>query len=456
MTETSRQRPWPELLFLIPIVAGNIFTACYFVQYGYLPQPYFYEPGGVFMDFFSVATYGQNGDAYEVFTTIYPPLSFVLLKLATWAPCYVDSGLEEARYCDYLGLGSLVGIFFVNAVLIGLTFRKIDKRTALPRTIALAFGLPMTYTLERGNLLIFCFTSMVLAYGPLLRSARLRWIFAGMAVNFKPYLIGTVFSHLLRRRWRWFEGAILATVLVYLVTFALYGEGSPGQMYENISYYAGGFKGSTILDLWYPSSMVPFRTLLEGDAAFDVAGELGSQLTDLLHTATIGVTATTVSSIFIAAAAAWWRPQVVPMYRLVFLSAAAGIITGEVGGYTQILLLLFVFMEPWKGFGRPLAILLAYILCIPLDIQLGRILEVYRDSFLSGRWVAAQYTLSVGILIRPLLVHLMIFTLAMVTLRDVLADMKRHGWPVPLPFRRGGPYGPAAHAAAATASGEVA
>ncbi|HEX6661794.1 MAG TPA: hypothetical protein VF067_08005 [Sphingomicrobium sp.] len=455
MTAIARERPWPwpELLFLIPIVAGNIYTACYFVQYGYLPQPYFYEPGGVFMDFFSVATYGQNGDAYQVFATIYPPLSFVLLKLTTWAPCYVDSGLEEARYCDYLGLGSLVGIFFLNAALIALAFWKIDKRTAIPRTVALAFGLPMTYTLERGNLLLFCFTSMLLAYGPLLRSARLRWVFAGMAVNFKPYLIGTVFAQLLRRRWRWFEGAILATVLVYLVTFAVYGEGSLGQMYENITLYAGGFKGSTILDLWYPSSMVPFRTLLEGDAAFDVAGELGSQVTDWLHAATVLVTWATVTSIFAAAAAAWWRPQAVPVYRLVFLSAAAGIVTGEVGGYTQILLLLFVFMEPWRGFGRILALLIAYVLCIPLDIQLGQILEVYRDSFLSGRWVASQYSLSVGILIRPLLVHVMIFTLSLVTIRDVLADMKSNGWRVPWRFLPYGPYG--RHAPAAPAPERV-
>lgn len=437
MAETQQRWPWPELLFLIPIVCGNVFTGWYFIEFGYLPQPYFYEPGGVLMDFFSVATYGQNGDAYQVFTTIYPPLSFVLLKLTTWAPCYVDSGLEEARYCDYLGLGSLVGIFFINAVLIALTFRKIDKRTALPRTIALAFGLPMTYTLERGNLLIFCFTCMLLAYGPLVRSARLRWVFAGMAVNFKPYLIGTIFAQLLRRRWRWFEGAMLATILVYLVTFAAYGEGTLAQMYENITYYAGGFRGSSILDLWYPSSMIPFRTLLEGgDVALDVSGELGSKVTNMLRLTTIAVTVVTMASIFIAAAAAWWRPQVVPMYRLVFLSAAAGIVSGEVGGYTQILLLLFVFMEPWRGFGRILALLLAYVLSIPLDIQLGQILEVYRDSFLSGRWVASQYSLSVGILVRPLLVHIMIVALAMVTVRDVLFDMKLHGWRLPLPFRR--------------------
>jgi hypothetical protein len=423
--------PWTELILTLPVLAGVAFTIWYFNTYGYLPQPYFYEPNGVFMDFFSVATYGHNGDAYRVFATIYPPLSYVLLNLTTWTPCYLGSGLEEARRCDYLGMGTLVAIFLINAVLIGLTYWKIDRRTAVPRTIALGFGLPMTYTLERGNLLIFCFTCMLLAYGPLLRSARLRWVFAGMAVNFKVYLIGNIFAQLLRRRWRWFEGAMVATAIVYLVTFAIYGEGSPAQIYENITYYADGFKGSTLLDLWYPSSMVPLRTLLEGEGAFDIVGFLGSQLANTAHAATLVVTYTAVLSIVAAAAASWWRPEAVPMYRLIFLSTAMGVITGEVGGYTQILLLLFVFMEPWRGLGRRVAIVIAYILCIALEIPLGRILEIYRDSFLSGKWVAAHYSFSVGIIARPLLVHIMVFTLALVTIRDVLADARRHGWRAP-------------------------
>lgn len=430
--------PWPELLFLIPIVSGYVYIAWYFTTYGYLPQPYFYEPGGVYMDFFSVATYSHGPDAFNVFGTIYPPLSFAFAKYITWAPCYVDSGLEQARDCDKLGLASMYIIFAINAVLIFLTYRKIDRRTFIPRSIAMAFGLPMTYTLERGNLLLFTFTCMILAYGPLLRSARLRWLCAGLAVNFKIYLIGTLFAQLLRRRWRWFEGAVIATILVYLVSYAIYGEGTPKQIYDNITLYAGGFAGSTLLDLWYPSSFVPMRTLLEGEASFNVVGAIGSRNVELGHALLLAISYSMVLTIVAAAAAAWWRPQVVPMYRLIFLSVCMAILTSEVGGYTQIFMVLFVFMEPWRGFGRKAAILMTYVLCIPLDIPFELVPEIARDSYLSNRSVISQYAFSFGIFARPILLHLIALTLAAVTVHDVLADMRAHGWRFPWPGRRGG------------------
>ena len=131
--------------------------------------------------------------------------------------------------------------------------------------------------LERGNVLLFTFTCLILAYGPLVKSARLRWVFAGLAVNFKVYLIGTIFAQLLKRRWRWFEGAMLSTVIVYLVTYAMFGEGTPGELYKNITAYAGGFRAASLLDLWYPSSLKPIQLLLRGDAEFPVVTALGSQ-----------------------------------------------------------------------------------------------------------------------------------------------------------------------------------
>jgi hypothetical protein len=439
MNSAKKPWPWPELLFLIPIISGYVYVAWYFHVYGYLPQPYFYEPGGVFMDFFSVSTYSHGPDAFNVFGTIYPPLSFAFAKYITWAPCYVDSGLEQARDCDWMGLGSLYLIFAINAVLIFMTYRKIDKHTYIPRSIAMAFGLPMTYTLERGNLLIFTFTCVLLAYGPLLKSARWRWVYAGLAVNFKIYLIGTLFAQLLRRRWRWFEGAVIATILIYLVSYAIYGEGTPKQIYDNITLYAGGFAGSTLLDLWYPSSFVPARTLLEGNGSFNVIGAIGSRLVEFTYSLLIVIERSMMLAIAVAAVSAWWRPQVVPMYRLIFFSICMAILSSEVGGYTQIFMALFVFMEPWRGFGRKAAILMTYVLAIPLDIPFELVPEIARDSWLSNRSVISQYAFSVGIFARPILLYLIALTLALVTIADVFRDMRAHGWRCPWPGRRGAP-----------------
>ena len=425
-----------ERLLTIPIAIGVVYSAYYLYRWGYLPQPYFYEPSGTFMDFFAPATFAHRGGAYDAFQTIYPPLSFVLLKLLSWGPCYEFNASEEARACDVYGVSWLVIFYLIDVVLIARTFWKMDRRTALPRTFALCAGLSMTYALERGNVLLFCFTCLILAYGPLLRSARLRWIFAGLAVNFKVYLIGTIFAQLLKHRWRWFEGALIATVIIYLVTYALYGEGTPRELYNNITAYAGGFKAASLLDLWYPSSLQPIRLLLLGDAEFPVVTALGSHTIEVAAIVVRAFVLTVTLSVVAAAAAAWWRPAVVPMHRLIFLSIGIAIINSEVGGYTHMLLMYFVFMERWRGFGRPAAIVMAYVLCIALDIPIETVPPVVRDSYLSGTTIIAQYYVGVGVFVRPVLVQLMIFSLSLVTLRDAWADARRHGWRSPLPWRR--------------------
>jgi hypothetical protein len=424
-----------EWLLTIPVAAGIVHAIVYAWIYGYLPQPYFYEPSGTFMDFFAPAEFAHRGGAYDAFRSIYPPLSYVLLKLVSWGPCYAFNGSEPVRSCDVYGIGWLFAIYLINTILIALSYRKLDRTTALPRTFALCAGLSMTYALERGNVLLWCFTCLILAYGPLLKSARLRWVFAGLAVNFKVYLIGTVFAQLLKRRWRWFEGAVLATVVIYLLTFAIYGEGTPREIYDNITAYAAGFKAASLLDLWYPSSLQPVSLLLTGEAEFPVVTHLGSRLVELgalgVHVFVLGVSLAIVA----AAAAAWWRPQAVPMHRLVLLSMGIALINSEVGGYTHMLLIFFVFMERWKGAGRPAAIVMAYVLCFALDIPIETAPPVVRDSFLANRMVIAEFYVGAGALVRPVLVHLILVSLSLVTIRDVWADARRNGWRSPFSRR---------------------
>ena len=102
-------------------------------------------------------------------------------------------------------------------------------------------------------------------------------------------------------------------------------------------------------------------------------------------------------------------------------------ITAESGGYTQLLLLPFVFMERWRGLGRTWAIIAAYILCIPTDIHLQTLGTFVRDSFVSGREVYADYDIALGHFLRPGLFMSIPFALSLVTIRDVLADVRVNG-----------------------------
>jgi hypothetical protein len=427
-----------EPLLAAVVGAGLLWALGYLLIYDYLPQPFFYEPQDTWMDWFNTAFWAHQPGAYDTWGTLYPPLSFVVLKFVTFGGCYAFSEQYPSRDCDWYGIAMLHLFYVINVVLIARTFLKIDRRTALPRAFALSAGLPMVFALERGNLILLCFTCVMLAYGPLVRSARWRWVFAALSVNFKVYLVGALFAQILRRRWRWFEGAALATVIVYLLSFAAMGTGTPWQIYNNIVNYSGGFQAAGLLDLWYAGTYKPLLSLLRGEA-FPILNVLGSRQIELLSVVLPAILLATLGLIGLAALAAAFRPQRVPMYRLVFLSIAAALITSEAGGYTQMFLILFVFMEPWRGFGRIWAIVVCYILCIPADIPIVWVPPVVRESFLGGGPVIAQYAVGVGPFLRPGLVLSVAVALSCVTLRDVWDQFRSEGWRIGFPSPKAGP-----------------
>jgi len=423
-----------ELFMCVPIIASIGYTIWFLLKYHYLPQPFFYEPSGTWMDWYSLTQWGQHKGAYDTAQSIYPPLSFVLLKLFAIPHCYTLTYSEEVRPCDWLGGVVLSLMWFANFPLTYFSFRKIDRATALPRSFALAFGFPMLFAFERGNLLLFCYACVILAYGPLLKSARLRWFFAGVAVNFKVYLVAALLAPLLRRRWLAVEGAVIFMVLVYLVTWFIMGEGSPAQLIRNLTNYSGGFGAAALLDLWFPSSYVPVRLLLDG--SFPVYVILGSKEASIVY---IGVTVLMRSVqglIVLAAVAAWFRPEAVPQHRLVYLAITLALSASEAGGYTQVLLILFVFMETWRGIARPMAIVIAYILSISFDVTLSGVPPLVRDSFLGNTFVIAEYGFGVMSLLRPGLMLTMAALLSYVTIGDVWADIRRQGWSGRWRYRR--------------------
>lgn len=421
---------WVESVLAFATAAGLLWALGYLLIYHYLPQPFFYEPDDTWMDWFNTAFWAHNPGAYDSWGTIYPPLSFVFLKFMTWGRCYTFAEQYSSRACDWYGVTTLHILYLVNIVLTAKAFLNLDRRTALPRAFALTAGLPMVFALERGNLVLITYTCLLLAYGPLIRSARWRWFFAGCAVNFKVYLVGSLFAQLLRRRWRWFEGAALATVLIYLVSFAMMGAGTPSELYQNISLFASSLAATTLLDLWYSMTYKPLISLMTG-ATFPILNSVGSAPIELWSIILPAVITVTLVLIALAALAAAFRPQATPLHRLIFLSIAAALITSEAGGYTQVFMLLFVFMEKWRGMGRIWAIVAAYILCIPADFPMEWVPPVTRESYLFGGPVIAQYAVGIGPFLRPGLVLSLAISLSLVTLHDVSKQLRAEGWRFP-------------------------
>ena len=215
----GRGQIWIEGSLALAVLGGLIYSIVCLVANGYLPQPFFYQAFDVWMDWFNTAYWAHNPGAFDSWQTLYPPLSFILLKPLTYWRCYLYNEGWYSRDCDWYGMITMHGWYVLNVFLTGKTFLKLDRRTALPRSFAVAAGMPMLDGLERGNLILICYTCFLLAHGPLLRSTRLRWLMMGCTLNLKVYLVGTLFAYPLRRRWRWFEGASLATVGIYLVSW---------------------------------------------------------------------------------------------------------------------------------------------------------------------------------------------------------------------------------------------
>ncbi|GAA0325851.1 hypothetical protein GCM10009087_40240 [Sphingomonas oligophenolica] len=411
----------------LAIVIALVYDFWYFFTYKYFPQPFFYDIGDTWMDWFNPAYWSHVPGAYDSYRTIYPPLTYVILKAITWGPCYPGAQGGWARECDAMGIISLHLVYVLCIVLTARTLLRVDRRTALPRSLAISLGLPMLWALDRGNVILITYIFMLLAYGPLLQSARLRWLFAGLAVNMKVYLIGTVAAQLLHRRWRWAEGALVASVLVYLVTYALFGSGNPVEIYHNITDYADGLVINNPLDIWMASTLLPLQQLTHSDV-FPTLLVLGSRLTTLIDTLVPLIMHSAQAIIMIGAFACFLRPEVVPRSRMLVLSVGLAVISTEVSGYTEIIVLLFTFMEPARGFLRRYALVAAYLVCIPFDINIDSLPPLAKESFFFGTGVIVEYVVQLGPFIRPLATLSIPVSLALLTIIDVWRDIRLQGW----------------------------
>jgi hypothetical protein len=303
----------------------------YFAINGYLPEPFFYESSDTWMDWFNTAWWAHNKGIYDSWASIYPPISFVILRVLGISHCYASPAAgPEPRLCDWLGVGAIHAFYVLDIVLVALSFIRIDRRTALPRSLAITLGMPLLYGLDRGNLILLALACVVLAFGPLVRSARLRWIALAVAINLKVYIVTALAAQLLRRRWRWTEGAALATVVVYLLSYAALGAGTPMELVTNIRDFAKADVVGNVLDVWYPATYLPMIKLLTG-SDFPVIVLLGSRVMDwggailpiLMH---LGQ-----ATIAMGAVAIWLRPRVVPPYRATMLALSMALITSEAG-----------------------------------------------------------------------------------------------------------------------------
>lgn len=410
---TRRLRLLPEILLAAAVLASLAGTVLAFQRTGYLPQPFVFDTNDTFMDWFNTAYWANNPGAYDVWRTIYPPLSFVFLDTFSLSGCYLQSPFH-ARDCDWLGRATIYALYVLDVALVWLSLRRIDRATAPMRTIALGLGLPLLFTLERGNLILAGFACFVLAHGPLLREGWGRALAAAATINFKPYLLLPVLAQAVKREWRPLELAGIATVLLYLATLALVGAGTPGEIASNTANWVVFQSGQVWNEINYSTSYAPLMRVEK--APIPLLQFVSSQTVDTIILAASAVIRTTQGIALIALLAAWLQPGAVSRERIAALLLGAYLVTQSPGGYTQVFLLFLVFLEPWRRPGPIVALICAYLLCLVGDVQISTILELSLNSWLGGRSVEPAFGLAVGHFARPGLIALLVWALALDTI----------------------------------------
>ncbi|MDK2760289.1 MAG: hypothetical protein KYX64_02880 [Sphingopyxis sp.] len=406
-----------EILLALGVVASVGWTLHLFFQLGYLPQPFVFDTNDTYMDWFNTAYWANNRGIYDVWRSIYPPLSFVFLDATSLPGCYLQSSFY-ARDCDWLARSTIYAFYLIDVVLAWVCFRRLDRGTAPMRTIAIALGLPMLFTVERGNLILVAFAFFVIAHGPVTASKTWRWFAGAVTINFKPYLVLPLLAHAVKRDWRPLEAAAIATIALYLVTLALVGSGTPMELASNTANWVQFQSGQVWNEVNYSTSYAPFA--LFSTLEVPLLQFVPSRLVETIQMLVPIVIRSTQLVALAALAAAWLQPRALPTHRIAAILMGAYLVTQSPGGYTQLFLLFLVLMERWRGAGAIVAIVAAYLLCLVGDWPLATVLDVTSNSWLGDRTVSAVFGLTAGHFIRPGLVVAIVWGLSLASIAQVV------------------------------------
>jgi hypothetical protein len=409
------------------ILVALAYLSIFFLRHGYLPSPFFADKGETLMDWFETAYWSRTPGAYSRWGSVYPPLSFLMARAFSGPGCYAHSS-KLARLCDPWAVPILLGSLTIGVVLTFVALRRPAGRNAAPRTMALCLGSSMLYGLERGNIVLLAYPFFVLGFSHILRRGWLRIACAAIALNLKPYLLLVGVGWLARRRWAWLASLFVTGGGLYLASWAAFGVGSPIELMRTM---IGPLRvpASAGLDLMgFSSSYDSLLVVLASPGQFPFVIGPG---------ATIGLRI----ALFLVLSGGWigwWacclgaarRPDLLSSRRLAAISLAVLFSLCTPGGYSLIFLLFLVFQEQWQGLARKIAIVAAYLWCIPIDAPL-KVLGAHSEySFLADRIVTQQTALTFGELLRPGLVLAIEFGLIGASLSDLRRGGRRADAPV--------------------------
>jgi hypothetical protein len=411
-----------EYALMLAVLASVGWVIAFYREWHYLPQPFIFDTFDTFMDWFNTAFWANRSGAYSVWHSVYPPLSFVFLNIFSDHSCYTSP--MTARDCDMIGIATILFFYALSALLACLCFWRANRATALPRSVAFALGFPMLFCLERGNLVLVCLVPFILAYGNLAVPRFWRWVSIGLTINFKPYLVLPSLALGVKREWRALEGAALLTIAIYLLTLIYVGSGSPMQLFENTGIWVKFNSGQFWEQSYFSTSYATL--LMVNESPFPILRYVSSETVELLNRIIPMVIRISQIAALAALIAAWLQPRAVDLARIAALLMAVHLITQSPGGYTLAFLLFLVFLDQSRRVGPTIALVCGYALALSYDRVVATVMDTNPTSWLSGMMVSAKFGLAIGQMVRPGLLLLILWALALDTIAEVIRAHRRN------------------------------
>lgn len=410
-----------EIVGCLSVVAGFFNLVRIFFKFGYLPAPFVFDVNDTFMDWFNTAYWAHNPGAYSVWGSIYLPLSFIVTGLFGDPRCYATTAFD-ARDCDVIGI-VFIGMMYVACIAVtAVALYRHDRSTALFRTVGIALGGPLLFALERGNLIMLAYIAFVLLVGGMVRSRKGTAAIAAFLINMKVYLVLPILAFGIQRRWRLLELCGIAALGLYLASIVIVNAGTPMELAHNLEAWFKLRAGTVWDEVLFSTTYKPY--LLLDARQYPIRDYVEQRWVDLVK---VFVTYEVIASravCLLCIAWAWFYPRAISLPRLIFFILMQSFIVQNPGGYSITFLVFLVFLEPWKNFGVGLAIFCAYLVSISTDMTITPIFEVPRESWLSQRDVINVYALPLGALVRPGLILIMLWSLAIDTIIDLHRAVK--------------------------------
>lgn len=410
-----------ETALLALILTALLHVVWFFLNRHYLPQPFVWDPQDTFMDFFNVAYWAHRDNMYSVWRAVYPPLSFALLRLVSTPTCYVSSSFA-GRECDVIGLAFII-LSYIGALMASYrALRFVRPEVAGWRFVAFALGLPGLFVLERGNLLILCQLCLAIVVVPDLGGRWSKALLAGVMINLKPYLVLPTLSLAMRGDWRQLELAGIATIGVYLASWAFIGAGNPIELIENTSNWVDFTGTDIVFEMYYTTSFSNMFGVV--DRGFPILRYVPSGIYEPFRASVETMLLATQLSALAAILLGVVRPRGLPQARFALLLLLLTLVGRSPGGYSEFFVVFLVFLEPWDRWLPRLAVILAYLISVPYEYLVSALPPVNTASWLSGQAVIATFGIGVSQFLRPLALLAILLALSWDTIITLTASLR--------------------------------